>query len=135
MQQYDAILKRLLLECAQGTVQQLTGGRIQHWLPMELPKTQNPRVDLLGETADGSLFQLELQSYNDSRMPLRMAEYSLAVFGLYGDFPKQILVYVGRDELHMPDHLSGPDLTFRYTTIDVRDLDGEALLRSPEAGD
>jgi hypothetical protein len=42
---------------------------------------------LLGETADGSLLHIELQSTNDPAMPLRMAEYCLRVYRMLGKFP------------------------------------------------
>ena len=62
---------------------------------VELPKVPNPRVDLLGETADGGVVHVELQSGNDATMPLRMAEYCLALFRLFGQFPLKVLLYVG----------------------------------------
>jgi hypothetical protein len=52
----------------------LTSTAIEKWLDVELPKVQNIRVDLLGETGEASLVHLELQSRNDAAMPLRMAE-------------------------------------------------------------
>lgn len=48
--QYDVTLKRLLRHFAEQTLQQLSGSPIA-WLPEELPKVQNLRMDLLGETA------------------------------------------------------------------------------------
>jgi hypothetical protein len=50
------------------------------------------RLDLLGETVDGGLVHVELQSGNDATMPLRMAEYSLGIFRLFGRFPRQIVL-------------------------------------------
>jgi predicted transposase YdaD len=96
---------------------------------------QNLRVDLLGETSDGGLVHLELQSGNDPGMPLRMAEYCLGVFRLFRRFPHQVLVYVGAAPLRMERELIGPDLSFRYTMVDIRDLDGDRLLESEEVGD
>jgi len=52
-------------------------------------------VDLLGETEAGDLVHIGLQSSNDHKMPLRMAEYCLRVFRLFGKFPHQVLLYVG----------------------------------------
>ena len=98
-------------------------------------KVQNTRVDLLGEAVDGSLVHLELQSGNDATMPLRMAEYCLGVFRLLGRFPRQVLLYVGEAPLRMDSELRGPDVWFRYRAIDIRDLDGDLLLRSEEVGD
>ena len=74
---YDITLKLLLRGSAAMAFQALTGGPVERWLDIELPKMQNPRMDLLGELADGTLLHLELQSGNDSEMPLRMAEYAL----------------------------------------------------------
>lgn len=53
MQEYDVIFKILL----QKSLGRLTGKTIVRWLPAELPKVQNLRVDLLGETADGELVE------------------------------------------------------------------------------
>ena len=68
-------------------------------------------------------------------MPLRMAEYCLGVFRLFGKFPRQVLVYVGQAPLRMDSELRGPDVWFRYRVIDIRDLDGDRLLESEEIGD
>ena len=74
-------------------------------------------------------------SGHDKTMALRMAEYALAIYRLFGKFPRQVVLYVGEPPLKMDDTLAGPDLQFRYRLIDVRDLDGERLRESPEMGD
>lgn len=135
MQEYDATLKLLLRGSATVTVREVTGGAIANWLDVELPKVQNLRVDLLGETGDRALLHLELQSTNDAAMPLRMAEYGLSVFRLFDMFPKQILLYVGEAPLRMENELRGDDVWFRYRTVDIRSLDGERLLESADVGD
>ncbi|MFL6465572.1 MAG: hypothetical protein ACJ73N_14330 [Bryobacteraceae bacterium] len=86
MQEFDVVLK-LLLRQSKCLFSQLAGITIINWLPTELPRVQNRRLDLLGQTGDGTLVQLECQSTNDPAMPLRMAEYSLAVYRLHGRFP------------------------------------------------
>src|SRR5207244_3754274 len=134
-QEYDVALKLLLRGSAKLTMQALTGTVIEKWLDVELPKVQNTRVDLLGQTADGSLVHLELQSGNDATMPLRMAEYCLGIFRLFGRFPRQTVLYVGEPPLRMEADLRGPDLWFRFRAIDIRDLDGDRLLESEEVGD
>src|SRR5882672_8869639 len=106
-------------------MRELTGTAIEKWVDVELPKVQNTRVDLLGETDEASLVHLELQSRNDVLMPLRMAEYCLGVFRLFGKFPRQILLYVGEPALKMASELRGPDLWFQYRVIDIRSLDGD----------
>jgi len=135
MQEYDVALKLLLRGSAQLTVRELTGASVETWIDVELPKIQNLRVDLLGETAEGGLVHLELQSSNDSAMALRMAEYSLGIFRLFGRFPHQVLFYVGEPTLRMESELRGPDVFFRYEAVDVRALDGERLLESSAVGD
>ena len=135
MQDYDVTLKLLLQGSAQLTMRELTGAPIEKWLDVELPKVQNLRVDLLGETSAGDLVHLELQSGNDATMPLRMAEYCLSMFRLYGRFPRQVLLYVGEAPLRMESELRGPDVWFRFRAVDIRSLDGERLLESEGVGD
>ena len=78
------------------------------------------------------LIHLELQSSNEATMPLRMAEYCLGIFRLFRKFPRQILVYVGEAPLRMESELRGPDVWFRYDATDIRTLDGDPLLESPQ---
>jgi hypothetical protein len=53
MQEYDVTLKLLLQGSASLTMRELTGTAIVMRLDVELPKVQNLRLDLLGETIDG----------------------------------------------------------------------------------
>ncbi len=135
MQEYDVALKLLLRGSARLTMLALTGTTVEEWVDVELPKVQNTRVDLLGKTADHGLIHLELQSTNEATMPLRMAEYCLGVFRRFERFPRQVLLYVGEAPLRMESELSGPDVSFRYRAIDIRDLDGDRLLESENIGD
>ena len=133
MQDYDVALKLLLQGSASATMRELTVTAVAKWLDVELPKVQNLRLDLLGETVDGGLVHVELQSGNDAAMPLRMAEYCLGIFRLFGRFPRQIVLYVGEPQLRMENKLHGPDVSFQYRLVDIRTLDGDRLLES-EAG-
>ncbi len=135
MQDYDVALKTLLQSSTSLTMRAVTGAAIAKWLDVELPKVQNLRLDLLGETADGDLVHVELQSGNDSAMPLRMAEYGLGIYRLYRRLPQQIVLYVGQPRARMKCELRGPDMFFRYRMIDIRTLDGEPLLASEDVGD
>lgn len=116
-------------------IQRLTGETIARWLNVELPEVRNTRVDLLGETTGGGLVHVELQSRNDGRMALRMAEYCLSVYRLFNRFPRQILIYVGDVPLRMDSELAGPDLSFRYELMDIREVDGVPLLESRDVSD
>ena len=135
MQDYDVALKLLLRTPGLLALRELTGVAIDTWQDAELPKIQNLRADLLGKAADGQLFHLELQSSNDGAMPLRMAEYSLGIFRLFRQFPRQVLVYVGEVPLRMETELHGPDFSFRYRAVDIRTLDGDQLLETGTVGD
>jgi predicted transposase YdaD len=135
MHEYDDALKWLLRKSARVAVREITGAAIENWLDVGVPKTRSLQLDLLGETADGALIHLELQSTNDPEMALRMAEYALGVYRIKGRVPRQFCLYVGEPRLRMPAELLGPGMKFEYTLIDVRNLDGEELLESAELGD
>ena len=116
-------------------MRELAGTAVAKWLNVELPKVQNLRLDLLGETVAGGLIHVELQSSNDLAMPLRMAEYCLGVFRLFGRFPQQVVLYVGEARLTMQKELRGADVLFQYRLIDIRELNGDRLLESEDVGD
>ena len=135
MHEYDTVLKTLLLHTRNSIIEQLTGTVIVRWHNVELPKVGQTRVDLLGETADGELIHIELQSTNDPLMALRMAEYSLLIYRLFGRFPRQIVIYAGHARMNMASELAGPQHVCRYTLVDIRSLDSEPFLRSPWLAD
>jgi len=136
MHEYDIALKVLLQASASAIIRQLTGGlSVDRWLNAEMPQVRTGRADLLGLTLDGLLLHFELQSTNDPDMPLRMLEYALLIYRVFGKFPKQIVLYVGERPLRMSADWVEPDLRFHYTLIDVRELDSAALLESSNIGD
>jgi len=135
MQEYDVALKLLLRHLSEPAMRDLAGSAVEAWLETELPAVENRRMDSLGEARDGSLVHLELQSTNDASMPIRMARYALRVFDKFQRFPRQTMVYVGEAPLKMDAELHGPDFGFRYRALDIRDLDGERLLKSGAVGD
>src|SRR5438874_202012 len=112
MQEYDVALKLLLQASATLMIREVAGAAIVKWLDVELPKIQNPRADLLGETTDGGLIHIELQSGNDVHMPLRMLEYCCGIFRLFDKLPRQVVLYVGEPLLQMNKELNGEDLQF-----------------------
>ena len=135
MHEYDVTLKMLLRGSARMAFKALTGGAVEKWLDVELPRVQNPRMDLLGEMADGGLLHLELQSGNDAEMPERMAGYALGIYRRFRRLPRQIVLYVGERALGMEPELAGPRFAFSYELRDMRDLDGDTLLDSTDPGD
>ncbi len=104
-------------------LEQIAGAKIGRWLNVELPNVTQMRVDLLGRTIRSRrLIGFELQSFNDSYLPIRMAEYALQVYRLYGQFPEQYVIYVGNAKMRMPSQLAGPAFQCRYKLIDIRDF-------------
>jgi hypothetical protein len=129
MQKYDVSLKLLLRTSGAGVLQALTGGvAVEKWLDVEMPEVRNTRVDLLGETADRNLLHIELQSTHDPAMAVRMAEYGLRVYRLFGRLPRQILLYVGDALLCMETALHGPSsqrcagFAFSYEAVVIRNF-------------
>lgn len=92
-------------------------------------------MDLLGESPEGELIHIELQSRNDKDFPLRMGEYSFAVALRHGRIPRQVALYVGSDPLRMNNEVAGYNWAYRFHLADIRDVDGENLLASANPGD
>jgi len=135
MHEYDVALKNILTRPGSSVLAQLTGASSLKWINVEAPKVSNRRVDLLGELPDGNLVHIELQSRNERDFPLRMAEYLFGIGRRYGRLPRQVVLYVGQAPLRMQDRIEGPDVSLRFHLVDIRDLDGEQLLESANAGD
>ena len=116
--------------------QRLTGASRGHWLNVELPRVTQRRVDLLFEVIRTlELILVELQSFNDPLLPLRMAEYALLVAQIYERFPTLYVLYVGSERLSMPSELVTPCLTCRFHIVDIRDWDAETLLQTKYPAD
>jgi hypothetical protein len=113
MQDYDVTLKTFLRGSAEKLFEDLTGAAVAKWLDIELPKIQNPRMDLQAETADGAIAQLELQSSNDSEMHCGWPSTSW---------------------LSVLARLEGPRFSFSYELVDIRDLDGRTPAEQPTCG-
>lgn len=136
MRNYDVPLKNLLQRALAGSVLSAwTGITVTRWHNAELPIVSSRRVDLLGEDAEGNLAHIELQSRNDPEMPLRMAEYALAIHRKFGRFPRQLVLYVGQKPLTMSSSLEAPNVFFRCRIADIRELDAEILLASDRLED
>ena len=134
MHEYDIALKTLLQHGPESLLA-LTSTTVERWHSVELPEVRSRRVDLLGETPDGRLIHIELQSNNDGEMALRMMEYSAAVYRKFGRFPEQLVLYVGAAPMRMSGSLRGPDFSFDCGIADIRELDGERLLASHHVAD
>ena len=140
MQDYDVTLKHGLTQPGSALLAALTSSVIPvepgvRWLNVELPKVSNPRVDLLGALPDGRLLHFEFQSRNQKDLVRRMGEYLFAIWRKHGRIPAQIVLYVGEEPMRMEKAVREEGLDFRFHMVDVRELDGEALLASPNLSD
>jgi len=88
----------------------------------------------MGETAEGEFVHVELQSTNDGDMAQRMLEYSAAANRAFRRFPHQLVLYVGAALAPMGTQLSGRGITYEFRVFDIRELDSEVLLESPDPG-
>ena len=135
MHEYDSTLKLLLERLAPESLREVTGVEVTAWLNAELPELGDRQVDLLGETAAGELIHIELQSTNDNAMAPRMAEYCLRIYRKYQRFPRQTVLYVGKEKPRMAAELAGAQASFRYDLVDIREIEAGRLLASDRVGD
>ena len=133
-QRYDTAFK-LTLQHVDVAMQELVGSAITNWMNVEFPQIRAPRADLLGQTKTGELMHIELQSGNSKSMAIRMLEYGLAALRKHHRYPTQVCLYVGEKPARMKAKLRGPHLEYSFRLVDVRDLDGERLLKSGKVDD
>jgi len=134
-QDYDVTLKLLFRQSKGRALRQLIGGAVAEWLDVELPRVENPRVDLLAKLDNGSYVHLELQSSNEEDFGRRQAEYYLGLHRILKQHVRQVAVYIGREKLRMKAAFETPSLQFQFEMMDVRELDPEPLLTSDDVGD
>ncbi len=135
MQDYDVTLKNLLTKPGSLLLETVAGTRDIRWLNVETPKVRNTRRDLLGETSNRRLIGIEIESRIRPRLGFRIGEYQYGTAVRYGRMPKHILLYIGPARKRIPDRYDDGENTLRWHVVDIRDLDGEALLASPHLGD
>jgi predicted transposase YdaD len=133
--EYDIALKGILTRGDGSLMDRLAGGRVARWMSLDLPEVRIQQADLLGETADGRLLHVELQSTNDPRMAARMLEYAVAIHRKFDRFPTQLVLYVGSAPVRMKGRIAGGGVTFACAIKDIRTLDGDALLASENLDD
>src|SRR5215469_9786365 len=131
---YDTAFK-LTLQHVDVAMRELVGSAVSSWKNVEFPQVRASRADLLGETKAGELVHIELQSGNTKDMVIRMLEYGLAALRKHRRYPTQVCLYVGEKLPKMKRELRGPKLKYSYRLVDVRDLDGERLLKSGRVDD
>ncbi len=101
MQNFDIAFKSLVLRSAPLFLGNVSGERHAEWIEVELLNMESRRVDLSGQTETGGLIHIEFQSRNDPQMLRRMAEYCCAIYRQFKRVPRQTVVYIGRNRMHM----------------------------------
>ena len=132
---YDAAFKRILTRAGSVILRTIAGADSVEWLNVELHRRGTLRVDLLGRMPDGRLVHIELQSRNDGRIWIRMGTYGFLVAAQYGQYPLQIVLYVGKGRMRMRNQVGTPGFPFQFELVDIRNFDAEVLLASPHPGD
>ena len=140
MQNFDVALKEIFQTIGTSLTVKLAGADPAEWLNVELPETRNPRADFVCRLVTGLLFHLEFASYNDVELIWRMLDYLSMLRKKYGQVPGQVVLYMGRDPLRMPNRIEEVDpngnlLVYQVQMLDLGDLDAEELLASERIGD
>lgn len=132
---YDTTLKELFRQAPQRLFKLLINDTAQELLTVEFPTVRQRRPDLVARLTGGGIFHLELQSTQPKIMLWRMLEYYMLITLQLGQPPIQRLLYVGKRPLRMADTLRLPNLHFHCPVIDIREIDSQLLLESPQFED
>ncbi len=131
----DIALKELFQSVGTSLTERLAGAAPVEWLNVELTETRAQRVDFVCRLADSGIFHLEFQSANEQAMARRMLDYYVALYKKYGVAPRQVVLYLGNESLRMPDSLDLESLQFRFSIVDLGNLNAEELWNNPNIGD
>ena len=133
---YDIVLKDLLYDIPTRFIYMLSGVKGMELLNVELPEVKKRNPDLLLQLNDDSILHIELQTYNDKRIAMRMLEYMVLIKSRYEDREvRQVVVYVGNDKMRMKDSVEWDCLWYKFKLIDIRDIDCEDMVRSEYISD
>ena len=132
---YDRTLRELFHEVPKTLIKLLVGQEIKEVLETSFPKVEERRVDLLTRLEDDTLFHLEIQSINDSVMPMRMLKYASLIYEHYGEFPKQMVLYIGARKLKIKDEIITQNLCYTYEVKNISDFNCTELMVSENITD
>ena len=132
----DITLRDVISSMPHKFIELLTGKKGVKLLDTSLPEVKDKRADLIVELEDQSIFHLEVQSFNDKNMNLRMLEYYILIMQKYkNDKILQKVLYVGEKPLNMPDRVQTDVLNFTYQLVDIRKFNCESLISSKDIED
>jgi len=132
----DITLRSVISKLPYQFIELLTNKKGKKLLDTALPEVKDKRADLLVEMEDNSIFHLELQSSNEKEMPFRMLEYYLLIRSKFKTNKiTQMVLYVGKNNLTMPNKIKENLLNFEYLQKDIKNFDCEKLLNSDDLDD
>jgi len=132
----DILLRDILKRIPDKFIYLLTGKRGVKILDNTFPSIKERKADFVAELEDGSIFHLELQTYPDKNMPVRMLEYYLLLMQAYPDKEiNQMVLYVGEGAPRMENSIKRKRLTYSYELRDIKELSCKELMESPQIED
>jgi hypothetical protein len=106
-------------------------------LPIEISKTISRKPDLLFEVKSERpyLLQVEFQSKNDKKMHSRMLLYTALLFDKFQMPIKQVVIYLGKDDITMKSEIQMLDYSFKYDLVNLFSYKYQDFLKNdqPEA--
>ena len=129
---YDTTLKKLFQRPPHRLMSLALGEEVvvTRMLPTELLTVANLHPDLLFETDQGQLIHTELQGYRQTNFAERNLLYFALILRDYQRPPLQIVFWLGPGKVGVGEGLSfPPHLEYQFRVIDVREIDGDELLR------
>ncbi|MDW8087348.1 MAG: Rpn family recombination-promoting nuclease/putative transposase, partial [Candidatus Calescibacterium sp.] len=135
---YDREIKRTFEKVALGVLR-ILGYEIVEIKPIPLEMQFGKLVaDFLAivKLKDGTEFilHIEFQTKNDPDMPKRMLGYFYVVISRYNLPVKQIVIYLGKEELRMSNRIEmrnvGTSILYEYEIIDIKNVEAEKFLES-----
>ena len=131
----DITLREIISKLPYKFIEILTGKKGVKLLDTSLPNVKDKRADLLVELEDKTIFHLELQTFNDKNMPLRMLEYYLLIREKYKTNKiEQMVLFIG-ENLNMISSLNENKLNFSYILKDIKEINCNELINSNDLED
>jgi len=135
-QKMDIFLRDSFQKIPEKFILFLTGKKGIKILDNTFPTVKERKADLTIELEDGSIFHLELQTYPDKQMPIRMLEYFVLLMQKYPDREiYQMVLYVGEGTPRMENSINRKNLSFSYELKDIKEIHCKELMESPQLED
>jgi predicted transposase/invertase (TIGR01784 family) len=132
----DILLIDILQKIPRKFIYLLTGKEGIKILDNTFPTIKERKADLVVELKDHSIFHLELQTYPDKNMPLRMLEYRILLMQNYpGREIRQMVLYVGDGTPKMENSINQENLSFSYELKDIKEISCKELMESSQMED